>query len=157
MSEGNRPYIKNNSFSKKPGLAQIASYTVFLLETVLFYSVVLPRLRTSTQISFGICYSASLVMLVVSAVVTSLADPADLMMVCYRNSTLMEYFLGDAGLNRFEVVTRISYSIATIARVTSRTSPGTARPAIAAFRISIITVCGSITAWGETTTAPFSP
>ena len=92
MSEGNRPYVKNNSFSKKPGLAQIASYTVFLLETILFYSVVLPRLRTPTQVSFGICYSASLVMLVVSAVVTSLADPADLMMVCYRNSTLVEYF-----------------------------------------------------------------
>lgn len=118
MSEGNRPYIKNNSFSKKPGLAQIASYVVFLLETVLFYSVVLPKLRTSTQIFFGICYSASLLMLVISAIVTSLADPADLMMVCYRNSTLMEYFFGDAGLNRFEVVTRISCYFAITARAT---------------------------------------
>lgn len=156
MSEGKRPYSKNNSFSKKPGLAQIASYTVFLLETVLFYSVVLPRLRTLTQISFGICYSASLVMLVISAAITSLADPADLMMVCYRNSTSMEYFLGDAGLNRFEVVTRISCSTAIIARATWRTSPGIAKPVIDAWRISIITVCGSITAWGETTIDPSS-
>jgi len=77
MSEGHRPYSKNNSFSKKPGLAQIASYAVFLLETILFYAVVLPRLQTSTKISFGICYTASLLMLVISATVTSLADPAD--------------------------------------------------------------------------------
>jgi uncharacterized membrane protein len=92
MSEGNRPYLKNNSFSKKPGLAQIASYVVFLLETILFYTVVLTRLRASAKISFGVCYTASLLMLVISAIVTSLADPADQMMICYRNSSLMEYF-----------------------------------------------------------------
>lgn len=86
------PYSKNNSFSKKPGLAQIASYAVFLMETILFYMVVLPRLQGSSKIAFGISYSLSLLMLVVSAVVTSLADPADLIMICYRNSSLMEYF-----------------------------------------------------------------
>jgi hypothetical protein len=65
---------------------------VFLLETILFYTVVLTRLRASAKISFGVCYTASLLMLVISAIVTSLADPADQMMICYRNSSLMEYF-----------------------------------------------------------------
>ena len=82
----NNPYERNTSFSKTPGIPQLASYVVFLTQTILYYAVVLPRLQgTTAQALLGTFYSLSLLALVVSALVSSLTDPADTAMVHYRN------------------------------------------------------------------------
>lgn len=83
----NNPYFKNNSFTKTPGVAQIASYTVFLLETVLFYVAVLPHLESlSVKVTLGILYSISLLILIVFTLLSSLNDPSDTAMIVYRNN-----------------------------------------------------------------------
>jgi hypothetical protein len=82
----NNPYFKNNTFTKTPGIPQIASYAVFLLETVLYYVVVLPHLESlSSKVTLSTLYSISLVLLIVFAVLSSLNDPSDTAMIMYRN------------------------------------------------------------------------
>lgn len=85
MNGSKRPYSKITTFTKRPGLPQLASYVVFVLETVLFYSVILPRLHETPQVVLGLVYSATLVVLVASTIVSSSADPSDRVMVQYRN------------------------------------------------------------------------
>lgn len=80
-----KPYAKVASFTKAPGIAQVASYITFTLEVVLFYSVILPNLNYISQISLGILFSLSLLCLVCSACICSSVDPADTAMVLYRN------------------------------------------------------------------------
>lgn len=82
----NNPYFKNNSFTKTPGIPQIASYAVFLLETVLYYVVVLPHLESlPSKVTLGILYSIFLLLLIVFTVLSSLNDPSDSAMIMYRN------------------------------------------------------------------------
>ncbi len=85
MNGSRRPYLKISTFTKRPGIPQVASYVVFVLETVLFYTVILPRLNHAPQIFFGILYSGTLVVLVVSTLISSSVDPSDRVMVQYRN------------------------------------------------------------------------
>lgn len=86
MNSSRRLYHKNNTFSKRPGVPQIASYLVFTLETVLFYLVVLPRLEGPAQAILGTLYSMTLVSLVVSTLVASSCDPSDRIMIQHRNT-----------------------------------------------------------------------
>lgn len=85
MNGSRKPYFKITTFTKRPGLPQIASYIVFALETVLFYSVILPKLNETSQIILGIVYTLTLIILVASTLVSSSADPSDRVMVQYRN------------------------------------------------------------------------
>lgn len=80
-----KPYDKVASFTKKPGIAQIASYAVFTFEVALFFIVVLPNLSTNSQIALGVLYSLSLLALIVTAGTCSVVDPSDKVMILYRN------------------------------------------------------------------------
>lgn len=92
MNASKKPYERNNTFSKRPGLPQVTSYIVFALEVVLFYAVVLPALTNGPQIALGLLYTATLLLLVVATVVASKVDPSDQVMVLYRNHPQEEYF-----------------------------------------------------------------
>ena len=85
MSSRSKPYEKSTTFTRKPGVPQIASYIVFALETVLFYAVVLPRLNPSEKITLGIFYTITLLGLVISTIVASSCDPSDRVMIKYLN------------------------------------------------------------------------
>jgi hypothetical protein len=91
MSE-TKPYEKVAAFTKSPGVAQIASYVVLVLEVVLFYAVILPNLESSSQIALGILFSLTLLLLVISGSICSVVDPSDQAMVLYRNDR-EKYFL----------------------------------------------------------------
>lgn len=91
MSEA-KPYEKIAAFTKSPGVAQIASYVVFVLEVGLFYAVILPNLESSSQIALGILFSLTLVPLVISGSICSVVDPSDQAMILYRNDR-EKYFL----------------------------------------------------------------
>lgn len=97
MNSSRRLYHKNNTFSRRPGVPQIASYLVFTLETILFYLVVLPRLEGSTQAILGTLYSMTLLSLVVSTIVASSCDPSDQVMIQHRNSSREEYSQTNVG------------------------------------------------------------
>lgn len=155
MNASRKLYERNNTFSKRPGLPQVASYIVFALEVVLFYAVVLPALANRPQIALGILYTATLLLLVVATIIASKVDPSDQIMILYRNHPREEYFEWYAGSNSFAARTLPSCCSAIIAGATSATSLGTARPAIAAFRTSTTTACGLTTALENSTTALF--
>ena len=155
MNASKKPYETNNTFSKRPGLPQVASYIVFALEVVLFYAVVLPALANRPQIALGLLYTATLLLLVIATVVASKVDPSDQVMILYRNRPQEEYFKWYAGSNSFAAHTRTSCSSAIIAGATCATSRGTARRAIAASKTSTITACGLTTALENSTTALF--
>lgn len=92
MNASRKLYERNNTFSKRPGLPQVASYIVFALEVVLFYAVVLPALANRPQIALGILYTATLLLLVVATIIASKVDPSDQIMILYRNHPREEYF-----------------------------------------------------------------
>lgn len=85
MNASRKLYEKNNTFSKRPGLPQVASYIVFALETVLFYSVVMPALEHKQQVALGVVYSGTLMLLVVATIIASKVDPSDQVMILFRN------------------------------------------------------------------------
>ena len=155
MNASRKLYERNNTFSKRPGLPQVASYIVFALEVVLFYAVVLPALANRPQIALGVLYTATLLLLVVATVVASKVDPSDQIMILYRNHPREEYFEWYEGSNSFAAPTLPSCCSAIIAGATCVTSPGIARPATDAFKTSTITVCGLTTALENSTTALF--
>lgn len=155
MNASRKLYERNNTFSKRPGLPQVASYIVFTLEVVLFYAVVLPALANRPQIALGLLYTATLLLLVVATVVASKVDPSDQIMILYRNHPREEYFEWYAGSNSFAAPTLPSCYSAIIAGATYVTSPGTARPATAVFKTSTTTACGLTTASENSTTALF--
>jgi hypothetical protein len=73
----NNLYLKNTTFTKTPGLPQMASYLVFLTEVILFYGFVLPNLRAPAQAALGVLYSISLLALVIASLASSVVDPSD--------------------------------------------------------------------------------
>ncbi len=73
----NHPYHKNNTFSKSPGVAQIASYIVFITETVLFYAAILPHLHPSAQTTLALLFSLSLIAMAITTIISSAVDPSD--------------------------------------------------------------------------------
>jgi len=80
-------YHSNTTCSKSPVLPQIASYLVLTLETVLFYSVVVPNFDSlSSKITYSILYSITLVTLFISGILSSICDPSDPVMIRNRNS-----------------------------------------------------------------------
>lgn len=87
MNSSRKLYAKINTFSKSPGAAQMLSYAVFLLETVLFYAVILQKLDNTPKIILGIIYSVSLISLIAVTIVCSSNDPSDTVMVKYRNGS----------------------------------------------------------------------
>lgn len=91
MNGSRKAYEKNTSFTKRPGVPQIGSYIVFLLETVLFYSIVLPKLQGTAQPVLGVLYSLSLIGLVACTIACSICDPSDRIMIQYRNGSREEY------------------------------------------------------------------
>lgn len=153
MNASRKLYERNNTFSKRPGLPQVASYVVFALEVVLFYAVVLPALTSGPQIALGFLYTATLLLLIAATVVASKVDPSDQVMILYRNHPREEYLKWHAGSNNSAARTLPSCSSATTAAATCATSPATARPATAAFRTSTTTACGLTTASENSTTA----
>lgn len=86
------PYHPITTFTRRPGLPQIASYCVFALETALFYAVVVPLSEpTAPTIVCALLYSVSLAVLVVSTVVASACDPSDAVMMSSRNDPIETY------------------------------------------------------------------
>ena len=72
-------------------MPQVASYLVFILETVLFYLVILPRLESPAQSILGTLYSVTLLSLVISTLVASTCDPSDRVMIQHHKSSREEY------------------------------------------------------------------
>jgi hypothetical protein len=82
-----------------------------------------------SKIAFTICYSASLVALIATTIVSSLTDPSDPIMIKYRNGSNEEYKCYDAGLNSTAKITNKSCSTATIAAASLGRSQDTVKHA----------------------------
>ena len=85
-----KPYDPITTCNKQPALAQIVSHLIFTLETIAFFSVVLPHLEDPSKAVLTVLYCVSLVVIVVFTLICSVSDPSDEVMVFYRNHSHLE-------------------------------------------------------------------
>ena len=82
MKNSNNRYDRNTTCTKPPVLPQLLSYIVFLTKFILYFSVVFPNFENdSSRIIITVLYIVTLVLLLISATISSLTDPSDTMMV----------------------------------------------------------------------------
>ena len=88
----NEPYVKINTFSRTPSIAQILSYLLILLQSCIIYIMIIPRfISESTKIVFIVLYSVSLAALVFTTFLCSWIDPSDEVMVDCKNGNCGKY------------------------------------------------------------------
>lgn len=84
-----------NSFTQKPGCAQIFSYIVFTCQLVLYYVCVHPALPSPIeQLAFGIAYPITIGVLVIFTLVSSIIDPSDPTVREYKENKAAGYVFG---------------------------------------------------------------
>jgi len=83
MSSKNKvAYEDINTFSRTPSPAQLCSYVVIVLETVIFYLMVRPNLNPpATSMALTIVFSILLGISVFSSFLCSYIDPSDSAMI----------------------------------------------------------------------------
>lgn len=82
MNSDRNAYKTVNTFSRTPSPAQIASYIVIALQSVIFYVMVrASMINPVAEIVFTVLYSVSLLATIISAVICSYIDPSDSIMI----------------------------------------------------------------------------
>lgn len=80
-----------NTFSRTPSPAQICSYVVILLESLIFYIMIRPNIISHpASLTFTLLFSASLVLLIITSFVCSYIDPSDSVMVKFKTGRRSE-------------------------------------------------------------------
>lgn len=149
-----KKYKAINSFTQKPSPAQLVSYSLFLLQLLVFYSIVQSRYLSSVyRVAMLSVYSACAAIHLGLTVVVSVSDPSDGFMVRYKNERegySLCLCLGSATRTYMRNCTVSCVGAMWILRLS------TVGCVIGALMTLIITVCGLITVLAGTTTGCLS-
>lgn len=89
MVDNNDPYRYRtiNTFTRKPGIAQLASYLIFSAMVATFYACILPEVANEMipRITMHVVYPISLAVLIALTLASSIIDPTDSVVIeCKR-------------------------------------------------------------------------
>lgn len=74
-----------NAFTRCPSPAQIGSYLVITLETALFYSMIMPKIKNNeASIVLTVLFSVSLGLTIITSFICSYIDPSDNVMIKHK-------------------------------------------------------------------------
>lgn len=81
----NDTYTTVNTFTRSPSLAQVCSYLVIALESVLFYVMIRSSIKSYiASLIFTVLFTVSLLVLLITTFVCSFVDPSDTVMTQYK-------------------------------------------------------------------------
>ena len=80
-----KPYEAVNTFSRRPVIAQIVAYLVFIGEMLTFFICMYVNYKsTPRQIAILVCYLTTVVAQIIITLRVSCIDPSDDIMISYR-------------------------------------------------------------------------